>query len=75
METIRVPEAVQRLRGIFLEIPGTNLSLRDASRLASLEPGLCEHVLKALEQARFLSRASDGRYRRPSDDSTRPAKI
>jgi len=33
----RVIDALQRLRGIFLEVPGTKLSMADATRLSGLE--------------------------------------
>jgi hypothetical protein len=60
--TVRIAEAVQRLKGIFLEVPGTQLSVIQASRLSGLDPSVCESVLSALEDARFLTRGRDGRY-------------
>jgi hypothetical protein len=30
-------EAVQRLRGMFLDVPGTRLSVADAARLSGIE--------------------------------------
>lgn len=64
---LRVAEAVQRLKGIFIEIPGTSLSSKDAARLSGLEAGLCHEVLKALEDVCFLKCGVDGRFRRASD--------
>lgn len=64
-----VVEAVSRLKAVFLEIPGTRLTLTDASRLSGLERPLCELVLLALEDAGFLKRGPDGLYRRRMSDS------
>ena len=60
----RVVEAVQRLKGVFLEAPATQLSLVDASRLSGLERGTTRLILEALEDARFLRRASNGLFTR-----------
>jgi hypothetical protein len=60
----RVTEAVQRLKGVFQEVPGTRLTLADATRLSGLERPMCHLVLMALEDARFLRRGRDGVYER-----------
>jgi hypothetical protein len=67
--TPRVIDAVQRLRGIFLEMPGTELSMADATRLSGLTRPVCRIVLEALEDARFLKRRSDGVFTRRGPDS------
>jgi len=67
----RVTDAVQRLRGVFQEIPGTQLTLADASRLSGLERTLCYHVLVALEEVGYLRRGSNGIYQRRLTDSPR----
>lgn len=65
METpLRVTEALQRLRGVFLEVPGTRMTVADASRLSGLDRSTCGMVLAALEDARFLKRGRDGLYQR-----------
>jgi DNA-binding IclR family transcriptional regulator len=64
-----VSEAVERLKGVFLEIPGTQLTVTDASRLAGLDPPFCLEIMAALEDARFLKRGRDGRYRYRASDS------
>lgn len=70
MEDCRsVTEGVHRLKGVFLEMPGARLTLVDASKLSGLDQSICELVLGTLEEARFLTRASDGRYQRRTDDS------
>ena len=60
--TPRVEEAVQKLKGVFLEIPDTQLSLVDASRLSGLERNTCRMILEALEDVRFLRRAPNGLF-------------
>lgn len=60
---VRIAEAVQRLRGVFLEVPGTHLSLAQASLLSGLDQPMCESVLSALEDAHFLKRGRDGCYK------------
>ena len=53
----RILQAVDRLKTLFEEIPGTQLSVAQASSLAGVEPSLCESVISALEDAHFLSEA------------------
>jgi hypothetical protein len=65
----QVAEGVRRLKGVFLESPGTRLTLTDATKLSGLDGAVCEVVLGALEDARFLRRDSAGRYQRRSTDS------
>jgi hypothetical protein len=70
MESVpQVVPGVLRLKGIFLEVPGTRLTLADAVELSGLDQPMCEMVLAALEDACFLRRASDGRYQRRTLDS------
>ena len=65
----QVANAVDRLRGVFLEAPGTQLTLADASRLSGRDRFTCRTVLEALEEARFLARARNGLFVRRSSDS------
>ena len=67
--TPRVYDAVQRLRGIFLEMPGTQLSMADATRLSGLERPVCRAVLQALEDSQFLKRRRDGIFMRRAPDA------
>jgi DNA-binding IclR family transcriptional regulator len=68
--TPRVVDAVQRLKGVFLEMPTTQMSLVDASRLAGLERNTTRLILEALEDARFLRRSSNGLFIRRTIDSS-----
>jgi hypothetical protein len=65
----RVTDAVHRIKGVFLEIPGTRLTLAEAARLSGIDSPLCGLVLAALEHARFLKRGRDGFYMRLTSDS------
>ena len=67
--TPRLTEALDRLKSVFLEIPGTQLSLADASRLSGLERDTCRIILETLEDTRFLARGRNGLFVRRSLDS------
>jgi hypothetical protein len=60
----RVTEAVQRLKGVFLQVPDARLTLADATRLSGLDRRMCHLVLMALEDARFVRRGRNGLYER-----------
>lgn len=68
-QQIRITEAVARLKTVFLEIPGTQLSVADASRLAGLDRSTCQVLLEALEDVRFLTRSRHGLFVCRSTDS------
>jgi len=69
MDALRVADALQRLKGIFLEMPGAQLSMADATRLSGLERPVCRVVLETLEDAQFLKRRRDGIFTRRGPDS------
>jgi len=56
-------DELQRLRGVFIEVPGTHVTSDQAARLAGIDPDRCAALLNALVDVGFL-RLSDGRYRR-----------
>lgn len=58
--TPRVDEAVQHLKGIFLEVPNTELTVNDACTMTGLEHYVCSCILEALADVRFLRRRGDG---------------
>jgi DNA-binding IclR family transcriptional regulator len=64
----RVVEALARLKDVFLEAPGTQLSLTEAAQLSGLESTTCQIILEALEDARFLARQNGMFVRRPGSD-------
>jgi hypothetical protein len=63
-----IERAIHRLRMVFLEIPGIQLSLAEAARVTELETHICQILLSALEDLRFLRRAADGGYQRQSSE-------
>jgi hypothetical protein len=67
----RVTEAIAILKGVFLEMPTTRLSLADATRLSGVEKQTCGIILEALEDTRFLTREQDGLFVRRSGSDHR----
>ena len=59
---LSVGEAVQRLKGLYLEVPGLQLTADDASKLSGLERETCCIVLEALLDAHFLRRGRNGAF-------------
>jgi DNA-binding IclR family transcriptional regulator len=57
---MRVEEAALRLKGAFLEMPGTQLSLSEAARLTGLEQDTCRVILSTLEDIQFLRQRDNG---------------
>jgi DNA-binding IclR family transcriptional regulator len=62
-----VDQAVKRLKSMFIEDPGTRISLPEASRLSGVDESTCDLILKTLEDAHFLKRRPDGLFIRWSD--------
>ncbi|WP_239488505.1 hypothetical protein [Luteitalea sp. TBR-22] len=60
------PEALQRVVGEYLEMPGLSLSASQAARLWHLDARQCEQLLEVLVDRHFLHRTSRGLYVRPS---------
>jgi hypothetical protein len=69
LSTPTFDEALSRLRGAFLEMPGVQLTLHDAAKLTGLEHDLCCAIIGALEDARFLHRRRNGSFVRRSPES------
>ena len=69
---------LERIRGEYLEMPGLRLTLEQARRLCGVERALCQMVLDALVDAKFLCVKSGGAYARVADGADRlhpqPAK-
>jgi DNA-binding IclR family transcriptional regulator len=64
-ESLRITEAVERLKGIFLESPGMPVPAEDAARRAGVEQSTCDIILEALEDTQFLTRDRAGRFVHP----------
>lgn len=61
-----VADALRRVKGEFLEMPGLKLTLTQAQRLWGLDREICAALLGALVDARFLARTAEGAFMRPS---------
>lgn len=60
-----------RVRAEYLEMPGLRLTLQQTQRLCGVERAVCQMVLDALVDARFLCVKADGTYARVSEGSDR----
>jgi hypothetical protein len=58
-----IDEGIDRVRSEYLEMPGLRLKVEQVQRLCGIERRVCEVVLNALVDAKFLC-LKDGRYGR-----------
>ncbi|HTI51794.1 MAG TPA: hypothetical protein VL475_12605 [Planctomycetaceae bacterium] len=70
---MRIDEVLQRIQGEYLEMPGLRLTAAQAQRLWGLERDVCNALLAALVDAKFLAQTRDGAFIRP--DGARPAEV
>ena len=70
---MRIDEVLQRIQGEFVEMPGLRLTVAQAQRLWGLERDVCDALLGALVDARFLSQTRDGAFVRL--DGAAPKRI
>lgn len=59
---MRIDEVLQRIQGEFVEMPGLRLTAAQAQRLWGLERDVCDALLGALVDAKFLSQTRDGAF-------------
>lgn len=59
---MRIDEVLQRIQGEFLEMPGLRLTPAQARRLWGLERDVCDALLGALVDAKFLAPTRDGAF-------------
>ena len=72
-EPVRATEdALRRVQGEFLEMPGLRLTPAQARRLWGLDAELCDALLGALVDSNFLFKTRDGAFMRV--ESATPAK-
>ena len=57
-------EVLRRVQGEFLEMPGLRLTQPQARKLWGLDAALCDALLGALVDAKFLFRTRDGAFMR-----------
>lgn len=62
---MRVEDVLERIQGEYLEMPGLRLTTAQAQRLWGLDREVCETLLGALVDTRFLCRTRDGAFIRP----------
>ena len=53
---------LRRIQGEFREMPGLRLTCRQAQRLWNLDALVCESILAALVDVRFLVQTTDGLF-------------
>jgi hypothetical protein len=64
---MRIHEILERIQSEYRQLPGLRLTKTQAERLWHLDRAVCDGLLSALVDARFLSRAPDGTFvRRPA---------
>jgi hypothetical protein len=59
---MRIDDVLQRIQGEYIEMPGLRLTAAQAQRLWGLERAVCDELLGALVDARFLSQTRDGAF-------------
>ena len=69
---MRIDQALQRIQGEYVEMPGLRLTAAQAQRLWGLERDICHALLGALVDAKFLSETRDGAFVRL--DGARPPR-
>lgn len=66
----RIQAILERIQGEYRQLPGLRLTRSQAQRLWHLDRVVCDGLLLALVDARFLSRAPDGTFVRRQADAT-----
>jgi hypothetical protein len=69
---MRIDEVLQRIQGEYVEMPGLRLTAAQAQRLWGLEQDICDALLGALVDAKFLARTRDGAFIRLDGAVPRP---
>jgi len=69
LHTKRFKEALARVKHLFMEIPGTQLTTDDAAQMAGLDTEVCGVLLRNLIEAGFLERRPGGLFVRSSSAS------
>jgi hypothetical protein len=55
-------DALSRIKGMFVEMPGTAWTVTEAARLSGLDTSVCRTTLKTLQEAGFLTERASGTY-------------
>ena len=59
---MRIEDVLQRVQGEFAEMPGLCLTAAQAQRLWGVDREMCDRLLEALVDAKFLSQRRDGSF-------------
>ena len=70
---MRIDDVLQRIQGEYVEMPGLRLTAAQAQRLWGLERDVCDALLGALVDSKFLSQTRDGAYVRT--EGARPSSM
>jgi hypothetical protein len=70
---MRIDDVLQRIQGEYVEMPGLRLTPAQAQRLWGLDRDVCNALLGALVDAKFLAQTRDGAYVRV--DGASPTKV
>ncbi len=70
-QDVAISDALRRVKGEYLEMPGLRLTPAQAQRLWGLDRESCEALLGALVDARFLCKTRDGAFGLNCPDSLR----
>jgi hypothetical protein len=70
---MRIDDVLQRIQGEYSEMPGLRLTAAQAQRLWGLERAVCDELLGALVNAKFLSQTRDGAFIRTDGGPQRTA--
>ncbi|MBA3639626.1 MAG: hypothetical protein M3541_03690 [Acidobacteriota bacterium] len=70
---MRIDDVLQRIQCEFVEMPGLRLTAAQAQRLWGLERDVCNALLGALVDAKFLLQARDGSFIRM--EGARPTRL
>jgi hypothetical protein len=57
-----IRDILEQIQGEYVELPGLRLTGSQAQRVWQLDRGVCDALLMALVDARFLSRTPDGAF-------------
>ena len=55
-------DVLRRVQGEYIEMPGLRLTIAQAQRLWGLDRTVCDALLGALVEAKFLFRTRDGAF-------------
>jgi hypothetical protein len=70
-QDVPISDALRRVKGEYLEMPGLRLTPAQAQRLWGLDRESCQALLGALVDAKFLYKTQDGAFSLNRADSLR----